>query len=170
MAKEKKTKTSGNDGSTPITITRSFSRKLNMAAHGGKQYETADIFCSVTQTTVPGESFGNLSKELDRICQEEVNATIEAFTSEEKEVEEAEEVKPTKKKKNLDLGIKIEQDEFADIQDLINDLTMAKTPADLKKAVIKIKELSSELSKVQKEYLSAYYTKRKEAVTESDEE
>lgn len=151
-----------------VTITRSFSRKLNMSAYGGKQYETADIFCSMTKE-VGLDTLEKEAKLLDSLCQKEVNETIEAFTGETPEMEEQQEIKPVKKKKNLDLGIKIEQDELADMQDLVNDLTMAKTASDLKKVVVRIKEVGHELSKTQKEYLSAYYAKRKEVI-ESNEE
>ena len=48
MAKKKQAPVE-EESSGEITITRSFARKLNMAAHGGKQYETADIFCTVTK-------------------------------------------------------------------------------------------------------------------------
>ena len=146
-------------------ITRSFARKLNMAAHGGKQYETADIFCSVT-AKVPAANIEKASEQLDTLCQSEVQKTIDAFDAEEKEIEETEDVKPAKKKKALDLGtdVKIEQDEIEEIQEYVNDLIMAKSPADLKAAFVKIKNNAADMTAIQKKYLAAFYTKRKEAI------
>ena len=152
------------DDGGEITITRSFSRKLNMAAHGGKQYETADLFCSVTKVVFSEDAEAE-SKLLDEFCKDEVQKTIDLIDGEVEEIEEAD-IKPKKKKKTLDVGVKIQQEEMEDMQDLINDLTMAKTAADLKEAVGKIKEAAADLSKDQKSYLSAYYTKRKEAIEE----
>jgi uncharacterized Zn finger protein (UPF0148 family) len=162
MAKKKKAVANDEnvESNDVFTVTRSFARKLNMAAHGGKQYETADIFCSVTGT---GTDIEVLSGKLDNICIAEVQKTIDAFDAEEAEVQ-AEEVKPTKKKKILDVGVKVEQEEFEEIQSFVNDLTMAKTTSDLKAAVTSIKENSKNFSSTQKEYLSAYYLKRKEAI------
>lgn len=174
MAKSKKKKAEVKESSEEvisgsIQITRSFARKLNMNAHGGKQYETADIVCTVT-ATVEAEEREEASKMLDQYCQDDVNATIAALDEEADEEGEEEEVdakpKPEAKKKMIDVGVKVSQDEMEEIQELINDLTMAKTPEDLKKAVIKIKNDSEELSRDQKNYLNAYFKKRKEAIEE----
>ncbi len=155
MAKEK-------NSAEIVEVTRSFARKLNMAAHGGKQYETADIVCTITAKT---DDIEETSKYLDELCQKEVNATIAALDGEADEVEEAEVPAPKeKKKKSIDLGVKVEQDELQEISEYMNDLTLAKTAKDLKEAAIKIKENMSKFSDVQKKYLTAYYAKRKEAI------
>jgi len=147
-----------------IEITRSFSRKLNMSAHGGKQYETADISCTVT-AKCPADKIEKVSANLDSFAQTEVNKTIDAL---DKEVdEEAEiEVKPEKKakRKEVDLGVKVDQDELEAIREYINDLTMAKTSKDLKAAVIKIKAAEDDLTADEKKYLGSYYKKRKAAI------
>ncbi len=148
-----------------MDITRSFSRKLNMAAHGGKQYETADIFASRTVKDVPVDSQEEVGIELFKMCQEEVDQTIRALDGEALEESEVEDKPVTKKKKNLNLGMKVTQEETEEIQEHVNNLTMAKTSADLKAAVTKIKEGASEMSADQKKYLSAYYTKRKDAIS-----
>lgn len=145
-----------------ITITRSFARKLNMAAHGGKQYETADLFCSITMESTDTD-FETDSAMLDQLCQGEVQKTIDAFDSEEAEVQAAE-VKPEKKKKVVNVGIKAEQDELESIQEYINDLTMSKSLEDLKAAVTKIQANMKDFNDTQKKYLTAYYLKRKEAL------
>jgi len=146
-------------------IKRSFARKLNMNAHGGKQYETADILCEVS-AKVPAANIEKASAQLDALCQAEVQKTIDAIDAEEKEIEETEEEKPAKKKKTLDVGIKVEQQELEAIQEYVNDLTMAKTAADLKAAVTKIKNNQDDMTPDEKKYLSAYYLKRKAAIEE----
>lgn len=145
-----------------IEITRSFSRKLNMSAHGGKQFETADISCTIT-AKAPSSSYEKVSGNLDKICQAEVQKTIDAIDNAVEE-EEVAEVKPEKKKKVVDLGVKVDQEELAAIQEYVNDLTMAKTPKDLKAAVLKIKAAEEDLTPTEKKYLSSYYKKRKEAI------
>lgn len=162
MAKKKKVSEEFAFDQSSITITRSFTRKLNMSAHGGKQYETADIACAVSCITTI-DKMEQASKELDEFCIKNVQETIDVLDGDAAEIEEAE-VKPTKKKKVLDVGIKVEQEEFEEIQTFVNDLTMAKNAKDLKAAVESIQKNSKNFTKEQKEYLSAYYLKRKEAI------
>lgn len=162
MPKKKKVENEVQEESRAITITRSFARKLNMAAHGGKQYETADLFCSITMESTEAD-FSHDSSVLDQLCQDEVQKTIDAFDSEEAAVESAE-IKPEKKKKIVNVGIKAEQDEMEAIQEYVNDLTLSKTPEDLKAAVTKIQKNMATFNDTQKKYLSAYYLKRKEAL------
>ncbi len=146
-----------------VSITRSYSRKLNMAAHGGKQYETADLTCSLT-ANVTEENVEEASEELMKLCIADVDKTIDAIDGEADDVEEAE-VKPKKKKKMLNVGVKVEQEEMEEMQSLVNDLTLAKTSKDLAAAAKSIKAGAKDLNKSQKAYLSAYYMKRKEAIS-----
>lgn len=174
-----------------VTITRSFARKLNMSVHGGEKFETADLACEVSCVTTEGDA-EETSAFLDNFCRDEVQRTIdsidkvaidesedeeeEGFDVEEDEDEEEEAPKKKKvakkkkiikkKKKVIDVGVKVEQDELEEISPLINDLTMAKTPKELKAAAISIKDAADELSLDQKKYLSAYYKKRKAAIEE----
>ena len=147
-----------------VTITRSFGRKLNMSAHGGKQYETADIFISLT-TEVPGNEIKESSAQLDKMCQKEVQKTIDAFDASEDEDEDEEVAEEApKKKKKVDVGMKVEQDEFEAIQEYVNDLTLSKTSRELAEAVAKIKKNAEEFTKTEQTYLSSYYKKRKAAI------
>lgn len=149
----------------PQDVTRGYSRKLNMSAHGGKQYETADIFSQRTVHSVPEENSEEVGALLFKRCLDEVEATIEALDRQTLEVEETE-VVPEKKKKVLDVGIKVEQEDLEEISEYVNDLTLAKSLEDLKAAVIKIKDNSAKFSAEQKGYLTAYYQKRKVAIQE----
>lgn len=65
-----------------IDITRSYSRKLNMSAHGGVQYETADITATRTAHNVPVEFELGTSVELYKACVEEVEMTIKMLDEE----------------------------------------------------------------------------------------
>ena len=174
MPKKKKS-----ENSSAVDITRSYSRKLNMAAHGGQQYETIDLFSSRTAKDVPAEEQEEVSAALYQACVDEVEAQVKALDS---EVEEEEEEAPKKAKKvveddeedgddTIDVGgFEMSKSEFRDISPYANDLTLAKTSADLAKAVKRIKEEASTFTEDQKKYLSMYYKKRAAAIEEEEDD
>lgn len=149
-----------------VDVTRSYSRKLNMSAYGGKQYETADLHSSRTAKDVPMSEAKIVGLELHALCVAEVDAVIKQVEDASNEVESAVVPKPAKKKKStMDLGLEIEKEEIEAISTLINDLTLAKTQAELKKAAVSIRKQKDSLNETQQEYLSLYFKKRLAAVS-----
>ena len=182
MPKKKKS-----ENSSVVDITRSYSRKLNMAAHGGQQYETIDLFSSRTAKDVPAEEQEEVSAALYQACVDEVEAQVKALDSEVEDEEEAPKKAKKKAKKvveeeddeddeeegddTIDVGgFEMSKSEFRDISPYANDLTLAKTSADLAKAVKRIKEEASTFTEDQKKYLSMYYKKRAAEIEEEDDE
>ena len=82
MSKKKKEMSSSDYTPEVIDITRSYSRKLNMSAHGGVQYETADITATRTAHNVPVEFELGTSVELYKACVAEVEMTIKMIDEE----------------------------------------------------------------------------------------
>ena len=184
MPKKKKS-----ENSSVVDITRSYSRKLNMAAHGGQQYETIDLFSSRTAKDVPAEEQEEVSAALYQACVDEVEAQVKALDSEVEDEEEAPKKSKKKAKKvveeeddeddeeddedddTIDVGgFKMNKSEFRDISPYVNDLTISKTSADLAKAVKRIKEEASTFTEDQKKYLSMYYKKRAAAIEEEEDD
>jgi len=58
-----------------IEITRSFSQKVSLPEN---QYQMRDFFCSA-KTEVPEDEVADKSKELDKLCQREVEKSIEEY-------------------------------------------------------------------------------------------
>jgi len=58
-----------------IEITRSFSQKVSLPDN---QYQMRDFFCSA-KTEVPEDEVADKSKELDKLCQREVEKSIEEY-------------------------------------------------------------------------------------------
>ncbi len=58
-----------------IIITRSFAKKVQL-----KQYEPIDVFCSV-QAEVNELDMVNVSETLDAFCKEEVEKSLDKYTS-----------------------------------------------------------------------------------------
>ena len=69
-----------------MTITRSFSRKIQV-----KQFEPAEFYCAVSDefnddnypNSVIDEKMEELSADLHKFCEEEVNKSIKKFMKEE---------------------------------------------------------------------------------------
>ena len=157
-----------------------------MSVHGGEKFETADIGSEQSKVCSEDER-DEVAVELDTLCISDVQRTIDSIDGvavEEAKEEEAEEdfdeedgeeeeapkkkKKKAKKRKMINVGVNVEQEELAEISELINNLTMAKTPKELKAAAMAIKEEASELTGDQKKYLSAYYKKRKTAIEDAE--
>ena len=165
MAKKKREVGAAAPAVAELSITRSYSRKLNMSAYGGKQYETADLSATRTAHNVPVDSSKQVSEDLYQQCVEEVEASIDAIANEIDEIK-SEDVKPKKQKKKVAPGVDIEATEMEEITTYVNDLTLAKTKGKLKEAVVKIRTDAARFSDSQKEYLTAYYKKRLAALDE----
>lgn len=150
-----------------LDITRSYSRKLNMSAHGGKQYETIDLFSSRTAKDVPVQDAQKVSDALYKMCVDEVEAQVNELDNEVKEVEEEEAPTPKRKKLKTHVGVEIEQEELEDIAPLINSITLSKSIKDLKDAAAEIKEKVDELSESQKEYLQKYFAQQLKTLKEN---
>ncbi len=165
-----KKKTTGFELET-VDITRSYARKLNMGAHGGAQYETLDLFSSLTAKNVPIAEAKTVSLELYESCKAEVEKEIKKIDEvlETQDLPDADPA-PVKKapKDEMTLGIKIAQTELEEITSYVNDLTLAKTLDDLKEAAAGIRSASEELTKKQKSYLAMYYKKRLAALNQND--
>lgn len=182
MPKKKKT-----ENSSVVDITRSYSRKLNMAAHGGQQYETIDLFSSRTAKDVPADEQEEVSASLYAACVEEVESQIKEIDANLEEAEEAPKKAKKKSKKvveeedddeedddedeTIDVGgFEMNKSEFRDISPYVNDLTLSKTSAELTKAVKRIKEEASTFTDDQKKYLSMYYKKRLAEIEDEDDD
>lgn len=64
----------------PVEVCRSFSYKLNLANHGGPQYESADFFAS-RKMQCNSEDAQWVSQQIFEECVEEVRASVAAFKS-----------------------------------------------------------------------------------------
>lgn len=208
-----------------VDITRSFSRKLNMAAHGGEQYETIDLSCTMTAHEVDAEDMKVVSKGLYNACKSEVEASVKEIDSaseedeapkkkskkaskkvveeDEDEEEDEEEEEAPKKKKSAKRQIdedeedddneeeeededeeeddphdkvikvdkfKMKKGEFEDLSPYMNDITLSKTLSELSKAAKRIKSDEGIFTKVQKEYLTSLFLKKKAELEEDDED
>jgi len=60
-----------------ITITSSYSRKLNHGLHGGNQYESSDHFCSTSIEVREGEDPAKAYEEAHDFCKDQVETKIE---------------------------------------------------------------------------------------------
>jgi len=152
-----------------IDITRSYSRKLNMGAHGGKQYETLDLFASRTAKDVPVEDSAQVSKDLYKMCIEEVEEVIEMLDSNEEEIKKTEVETPKKKVMKTHVGVEIEQAELEEIAVYINNFTLSKSIDEIKEAVTEVKNSTIAFTDSQKQYLSLYYKKCLEALQPKSE-
>lgn len=64
-----------------VEVCRSFAYKLNLANHGGPQYESADFFSS-RKMQCPEESAEMVSQEIYEECVMEVRKAVTDFISE----------------------------------------------------------------------------------------
>lgn len=143
-----------------VTITRSYARKLNLASHGGKQFETLDFGEARTVENVPIDQANEVSAQLSNDCATSIEGAIESYDQMQLEEEESpsEEKKAKKKKKDVK-EIGVARVDLEGISDILNMMTSSGTIKDLKKVGDEIKKRSGELSKEQMEYLRSKYTK-----------
>lgn len=171
-----------------IDITRSYTRKLNMSAYGGKQYETADISATLTVRDVPMLKSAAKSAELFDRCVNQVEESINFIIGTLSEDEVAEEAPKKKKKAKKEVveedeeeddeesdeisvgGFSISKSEFREISPFVNDITLSKTSGELAKAAKRIKSEAADLTDDQKKYLSAYYKKRLSEVEDEEDD
>jgi len=150
-----------------LDITRSYSRKLNMSAHGGQQYETIDLYASRTAKDVPVEDSKKVSDALYKMCVDEVEAQVAEIDNEVKEIEDEEVPAPKRKKLKTHVGVEIEQEELEAIAPLISSITLSKSIKDLKAAAAEIQEKADELSESQKEYIQKYFAQQLKTLKEN---
>lgn len=147
-----------------ITIKRSYSRKLSLSNYGGNQYETVDLYCE-RSIEVPKSEAQETSLELFLMCKKEVEKEAEQIVKEiTNEVEEVAE-KESKKKIKTKSGLELDKEELEEIMDLVNDITMSKSLAELKKVAKAIKKRTDSLTKTQYQYLKRYYLQRKKQLS-----
>lgn len=146
-----------------IDITRSYSRKLNLSAHGGEQFETVDISESRTAKEVVVDQAQEVSEYLYKGCVDSVESAIKAY-DEMMLGEQDEEDAPKKKKKKATSEIDEDKVEFSEIKDQINELLEAESIKELNKTAKAIAD-NGELTKKQIAYLTKLYAKRKDELT-----
>lgn len=136
-----------------ITVKRSYSRKLNMSAHGGLQYETAD-FVEERSCSVLDQNEANVASELlFKQCFESVERTIKEFDA--LMLGEAE-TKPRKKKEPLD-EIGMSEEEVSQIAPIINKLVAANSEEELQAVGNEIEEIKGDLNENQLSFLRLKY-------------
>lgn len=81
-----------------IDVTRSYTRKLNMSAHGGVQFETTDLTSTRTAHEVPVDLAPKVSDYLFKSCRDEVEAIISSIDEGEEVAEEKAHAKKLSKK------------------------------------------------------------------------
>jgi hypothetical protein len=65
----------------PVKITRSFSRKLNMAAYGGNQYESGDFFCAST-VECEAKDADSVAADVHQFCVDQVLIAAKKYIAE----------------------------------------------------------------------------------------
>jgi len=144
-----------------MDITRSYSRKLNLSAHGGEQFETVDISESRTAKDVSVVQAPEISEYLYKCCVDSVEDAIKAY--DEMMLGEQED-EPKKKKKKAVSEIDEDKVEFSEIKDQINELLEADSIKELTKVAKAIAD-NGDLTKKQIAYLTKLYAKRKDELT-----
>ena len=142
-----------------VDVKKTYIRKLNLAIHGGAQYETLDLGTTLTVKEVPIEDREQAGMELYEAAKEMVDRDIEAYDFAMGANEEGEEPAPAKRSKEKvkkDVSLP-EKDELKDIADLINKLINAKDVDELKEVGEEIAERKEDMTKVQVEYLKNKY-------------
>lgn len=145
-----------------VTVTKSYTRKLNMSMHGGKQYETLDL--GETRTvTVEADEAQQAADQLYNDCKASVEENIRQFDNEMAlfgGAQEQGDVTPAPrkpKKETSDIGF--DREELKEIAPILNKLVAAKTIDQMKELGDEI-QLMSELTKSQKDYLRTMYNKK----------
>ena len=145
------------------TITKSYSRKLNMSMHGGKQFETMDI--SESRTISIDGMDGNVVDEVAARLFEQVKASVERdivkFDAEMGAEETDEE--PKQKKVKADEKVVAEAKSIKGSEHLINAINRSKTKDELTAVGKQIKEAieQKKLTAEQVTTLSKLYEGRK---------
>ena len=140
-----------------VSITKGYSRKLNLSAHGGKQFETLDISETRTATVGEDENADMIATKLYNQCRESVELNIKVYDS------ELEGVIPESKKEKKEEQ-KEDQEELEEISQFINQIVNAETAEDLKEVQKNIAEESSNLKSSQLEYLRNFFNKKAKAL------
>lgn len=139
-------------------VTRTYSRKLNLSAHGGTQFETLDISESRT-AIVSGQDPDEVSDELYRQCKDSVERNIEAYDAQ---------FNTGEKKEKKAKGKKDEEDEdneeLDEISKYINAIINASSTEELKKVKEEISEAAESLKDSQLEYLRKIFSKKATAL------
>ena len=141
-----------------VEVKKTYIRKLNLAIHGGAQYETLDLGTTLKVQEVPIEDREQAGMELYEAAKEMVDRDIEAYDFAMGANEEGEEPAPKRSKEKVKKDVSLpEKDELKDIADLINKLINAKDAEELKEVGEEIAERKEDMTKVQVEYLKNKY-------------
>lgn len=149
-------------GVTPSTlsaskISKTFTRKLNMSMHGGKQFETLDISETREVTLAESDDVNLVAKELFKILKASVESDIAQIDS--LASQQTEEPKKVTQKTQVD----IDKAELEGIRDLIQKLIVAKSKEEMIALQEEIKE-RQDLSKDQLEYLKLKYNSKAKTI------
>jgi len=137
------------------TVTRNYFRKLNMSAHGGKQFETVDLGETLTATVGEGQTAKEVGHALHQLAMTHIEEDVAAFDK------LAAEDQPVKREKAKD-ELKVSNDELVEIRDLIQHLLAAKSMKDLAVLQEEIKQ-RQDLNPTQLAYLREKFNAKAKA-------
>ena len=153
------------DAFTPIEITRSYSRKLNMAMHGGQQYETMDIGETRTARVNTHGDIESVAAILSKQCMQSVEDDIKqldaALSSQEQPKKRREKVQQE------DEEVVTQAKELAGLSEYVNKINKAKTVEELKEVAKEIK--SAGLDEKQMNRIREIYEARKADLLEAED-
>lgn len=148
-----------------LVITRSYSRKLNLSAHGGTQFETLDISAARTARALDPKKEADISNYLYTECVNDVEEAIKQFDALQIEAIEENEQSPKKAKKKSVLDeLEMSQEEIKQISGIINKLVAANSKEELELVGKEIAAIASELNETQLSYLRTKFNKKADVI------
>lgn len=136
-----------------VDVTVGYSRKLNLSAHGGNQFETLDIHESRTAKGIIYNEADKIRTKLFNACKENVEETIKEY-----DAYMASELDPVKKKEKKKDTLGVDKDELEGIAHLIQQLIDAKDMKEMEAVQEAIKAEKKDLNEFQLEYLRTKYS------------